>query len=153
MTGHAAGCSVTVRCRVEWIDTDASGHYHHSTVIRWVESAEAELFRRSGHSHMYGSMPRVHYEADFHSRVWFGDEVDLLLTVDHVGRSSLTMSFAVLAGATIVASGKLVQVNAIGDDGSAAPWSDEVRDALEGMIPAATEQTSGTSPADVLYNP
>ena len=37
---HAA---VLVQRRVEWPDTDAAGHYHHSTVVRWVEAAEAVL--------------------------------------------------------------------------------------------------------------
>src|SRR5690349_11595179 len=93
-------CSVAVPCRVEWIDTDASGQYHHGTVIRWVESAEAEIFRRIGHIELYGRLPRVHYEADYHARVWFGDEVELRLTVDRVGRSSLSMSFRAVSGDT-----------------------------------------------------
>jgi acyl-CoA thioesterase FadM len=132
----SARCSVAVPCRVEWLDTDASGHYHHGTVIRWVESAEAELFRRIGCADIFGRIPRVHYEADYHSRVWFGDEVELRLTVDRVGRSSLSMSFTALSGDTVVASGKLIQVNAGEDDGRAAPWSEDVRRSLETMIPA-----------------
>lgn len=127
-------CSIVVRCRVEWVDTDASGHYHHSTVIRWVETAESEIFRRIGRAAMYGRIPRVHYEADYHSRVWFGDEVDLRLTIDRVGQSSLKMSFAAMAGETRVASGRLVQVN-LGADGRAEPWEDDVRSALEALVP------------------
>lgn len=127
--------SVAVSCRVEWIDTDASGHYHHSTVIRWVETAEAELFRRIGHAGMFANIPRVHYEADYLARVWFGDEIELRLTIDRVGRTSLVMSFSAVCGETVVASGHLVQVNAAGD-GRTEPWPDEVRTALEAMAPA-----------------
>ena len=37
----------SVERTVEWVDTDASGHQHNSAVMRWVESAEAELFLRT----------------------------------------------------------------------------------------------------------
>jgi len=34
---------VVIERRVEWPDTDADGHQHHSVVMRWVEEAEAAL--------------------------------------------------------------------------------------------------------------
>lgn len=43
-----APASVVVRREVEWRDTDAAGHYHHSAVIHWVEAAEAALQQRLG---------------------------------------------------------------------------------------------------------
>jgi acyl-CoA thioester hydrolase len=139
-------------CRVEWVDTDASGHYHHGTLIRWVESAEAEMFRRIGRPDLYGSIPRVHYEADYHARVWFGDEVELRLTIDRVGRSSLAMSFSALSGETIVATGKLVQVNA-GADGHADPWADDVRAALEALVPGAGSSAPSTNGVPEVRTP
>lgn len=124
-----------VHCRVEWLDTDASGHYHHSTVIRWVEAAEAELFRRLGIDALYGNFPRVHYEANYLSRVWFGDEIDLELTVDKVGTSSLRMSFlATAAGQRQVARGRVVMVNAPGENGRAEPWPAHVKETLTGVL-------------------
>jgi acyl-CoA thioester hydrolase len=134
------------------MDTDASGHYHHGTVIRWVESAEAELFRRIGRADMYGRIPRVHYEADYHSRVWFGDEIDLLLTVDKVGRSSLSMSFTALSGETLVATGSLVQVNA-DDDGRAVPWTSQVRAALGGLAPPSRPVVASIQGVDGASGP
>lgn len=135
-------CSVSVSCRVEWVDTDASGHYHHGTVIRWVEAAEAEMFRQIGRIDLYGNNPRVRYEVDYRSRVWFGDEVELRLTVDRVGRSSLTMHFVALAAGVEVASGHVVEVNAAGEDGRAAPWPEDLRALLEGQAPAAVANAS-----------
>jgi len=49
--------SVVVDRRVEWQDTDAAGHYHHSTVIRWVEAAEAVLAWTGATTGSCGSEP------------------------------------------------------------------------------------------------
>ncbi len=40
--------SVVIERRVEWPDTDAAGHQHHSVVMRWVEEAEAALLEPLG---------------------------------------------------------------------------------------------------------
>ncbi len=40
--------STTLQRRVQWIDTDAAGIWHHSNVVRWAEEAEAELHRQLG---------------------------------------------------------------------------------------------------------
>ena len=37
--------AIRVERTVEWPDTDAAGHYHHSSVIRWVEAAETVAAR------------------------------------------------------------------------------------------------------------
>lgn len=135
---------ITIRCRVEWVDTDASGHYHHGTVCRWVETAEAEMLRRIGIRHWFGETPRVHYEADYLGRAWFGDEIDLHLAVDYLGSSSLRMSFEALrVDQRPVARGQVVIVNAPADDGArAAPWPQHIRDAfghLDGNREAAAQ--------------
>ncbi|WP_447645311.1 hypothetical protein [Nocardioides zeae] len=42
---------------MEWIDTDAAGIYHNSTVVRWVEAAEAALMRARGLSGYFPAAP------------------------------------------------------------------------------------------------
>src|SRR5213595_194769 len=45
MTDRPRPCPhASIDRNVEWVETDASGHQHNSSVMRWVESAEAELF-------------------------------------------------------------------------------------------------------------
>ena len=39
---------IRIRRRVEWMDTDAAGIYHWSTVIRFAEAAEMELHTALG---------------------------------------------------------------------------------------------------------
>jgi acyl-CoA thioester hydrolase len=83
------------RSRVEWSDTDASGHYHNAAIGRFVEAAEAALVRERGVVGYFGAAPRVRYEADFASPLWFGQEVTTVLVVERIGTSSMTFGFEV----------------------------------------------------------
>ncbi|HJQ04647.1 MAG TPA: hotdog domain-containing protein [Nocardioides sp.] len=83
------------RTRVEWIDTDASGIYHNSTVTRFVEAAEAALMRERGLPGYFSSAPRVRYEADFLAPLFFGQEVVAEVTLVRIGTSSMTWDFEV----------------------------------------------------------
>ena len=73
--------TIRVERTVEWPDTDAAGHYHHSSVIRWVEAAESELHLALGLPELFGHVPRVHYEVDYLERLWFRDKVVVELRV------------------------------------------------------------------------
>ncbi|MGY5061043.1 acyl-CoA thioesterase, partial [Streptomyces sp. 900105755] len=89
------GVRAVHRCRVEWSDTDASGHYHNTAVARFVEAAEAALVRERGVVGYFGVAPRVRYEVDFTAPLWFQQEVTTVLTVERVGTSSMTFGFEV----------------------------------------------------------
>jgi acyl-CoA thioester hydrolase len=125
---------------VDWCDTDAAGHYHHSSVIRWVEAAEDELHTSLGLPGLFGVVPRVRYEVDYLDRLWFRDEVVTSLWVEHVGTSSLIYGFEVVGPRGPAARGRMVCVNVGSRSGPgpeegqgpppAAPWPDEVRAAL-----------------------
>lgn len=125
------------RTRIEWIDTDAAGIYHNSTVVRFVEAAEASLMRERGLADYFASAPRVRYEVDFLAPLYFGQEVTTTVTLAEVGTSSFTWEFEVTGepdddrAAVTAARGRFVTVNmgvgqvAEGDDAgarSARPW-------------------------------
>jgi acyl-CoA thioester hydrolase len=123
--------AIELRSRVEWIDTDAAGIYHNSTVLRYVEAAEAELMRRSGITGYFPVAPRVRFEVDFEAPLFFGQEVTVALAVARVGNSSLTFDFDVwgeeFEGAARVraATGSYVTVHVPDGRGQAvrsAPW-------------------------------
>lgn len=124
---HAA---VLVQRRVEWPDTDAAGHYHHSTVVRWVEAAEAVLYERLGLSELFGRIPRVRYEVEYAARLWFGDIVDIVLGVAELGRTSITYAFEVRLDDQVVAAGRMVAVSSDPANGGTEPWTDQVRKAF-----------------------
>lgn len=121
---------VTIERRVEWHDTDAAGHHHHSVILRWVESAEAELLRQCGIAWLFGSTPRVRHEINYRSRLWFGETAHTRVRVAEIGRSSLRFAFEVRGPSGPVADGSLVIVHAAPDSPSAQPWPYEVRTAL-----------------------
>ncbi|MEV7728841.1 thioesterase family protein [Streptomyces sp. NPDC087917] len=137
--------SVVVERRVEWPDTDAAGHYHHSTVVRWVEAAEAVLLRRLGLSHLFGSTPRVRFEADYRARLWFGEAVRTELRVTKVGNSSLHYAFTVHGeeGAE-AATGLMVIAHSAARSTGATPWPAEVREVLTKAGPQAPELFDNT---------
>ncbi|WP_406210727.1 acyl-CoA thioesterase [Kitasatospora sp. NBC_01560] len=134
-----APASVAVERRVEWSDTDAAGHYHFSAVQRWAEAAEAELLRRLGLADLFGRIPRVHFEADYRERLWFGDVVRTELRVDRVGGSSLHYAFEVHGPHGLAASGRMSVVHAAPHAEGAAPWPAPVRRALAEAGPQRSE--------------
>ncbi|MCX4524239.1 MULTISPECIES: thioesterase family protein [unclassified Streptomyces] len=142
--------SVVVERRVEWPDTDAAGHYHHSTVVRWVEAAEAVLLRRLGLSHLFGSTPRVHFEADYRARLWFGEAVRTELRVTKVGASSLHYAFTVLGEeGGQAATGRMVIAHSAARATGSTPWPADVREVLTKAGPQAPElitRTTGGTP-------
>ncbi|MFP3986258.1 thioesterase family protein [Streptomyces sp. E11-3] len=146
--GHATGTpglaqqlpSIVIERRVEWPDTDAAGHYHHSTVVRWAEAAEAALLRRLGLAHLFGSTPRVRFEADYRARLWFGERVRTELRVTRVGTSSLHYAFTVHGeGEAAAAVGRMVVVHSAARATGSTPWPDGVRDVLTQAGPQPPE--------------
>ncbi|WP_347108934.1 thioesterase family protein [Paenarthrobacter sp. S56] len=81
---------------VEWVDTDASGHQHNSAILRWVEAAEAELFRALDLPDYFPSAPRVQQVINYKAKLWFGQRITATVKVQRLGRTSLTLAFEVL---------------------------------------------------------
>ncbi|MER6532089.1 thioesterase family protein [Streptomyces sp. NPDC001508] len=130
-TPHGAHkADVEMQRRVEWHDTDAAGHHHGTAIIRWVESAEAELFRSRGLGHLYGRMPRVRHEVDYLSRLFFDQCITVRLFLERLGNTSLAYRFEVHGPDGPAARGRVVAVHCDAETGSASPLPDEVRTAL-----------------------
>ena len=130
---EAAGspACITVQRRIEWADTDASGHYHNTAAFRFIEHAETALLDRLGFVHeIYGRHPRVHIEADFLLPLRFRDLVDIELTVDDVGRTSVAYSFEMKSGDQVAVRGSAVAVLLSEPGGRPVPWPDEYRQRL-----------------------
>jgi acyl-CoA thioester hydrolase len=123
---------VTIERLVEWPDTDAAGHYHHSTLVRWVEAAEADLLDQLGVVQLFGVIPRVRYEVDYTARLWFRDRVAVQLWVADVGRASIRYEFVVRRGDEVAAAGAMTAVRIDPAEGKPAAWPDDVRAVLAG---------------------
>jgi YbgC/YbaW family acyl-CoA thioester hydrolase len=104
------------RMRVTWADTDASGRIHHTAAFRWAENAEHALLRQLGLDEL-GDFPRRHVEATYHLPLRFGDEFDLILRAEKVGRTSITYGWQAVRDGELCAEGRSVTVH-VGPDGS-----------------------------------
>lgn len=135
----AAPASLTIQRRIEWSDTDASGHWHNTTAFRMVEWAETALLERLGLlDDVYAHLPRVHVEADFHRSLEFRDLVDATITITDVGTSSLTYAFTIDRAGERCVTMTVVTV-LLDAEGRKRPWPDGHRRALTGAGPQAPE--------------
>ncbi|MEU5764101.1 thioesterase family protein [Nocardia sp. NPDC047648] len=130
---------IVLQRRVDWQDTDAAGHYHHSTVIRWVEAAEAELLHSIGERNLFGRIPRVNYRVDYLARLWFGDTASIALSIDTVGTTSMTYHFEITripasrsTPPELAARGTLTIVHA--PEGRSHPWPSHLATALRALV-------------------
>jgi acyl-CoA thioester hydrolase len=122
-----APASIVVRKRVEWADTDASGWYHNTVVLHWIEQAENELLGRLGLlAEVTGFIPRVHIDVDYRKVLRFRDEVDVELTVHEMGETSVMYRFEVRHEGGLAAEGSFTMVR-VTPDGKKRPWSEEHR--------------------------
>jgi acyl-CoA thioesterase FadM len=124
---------VTVRRRIEWMDTDAAGIYHWTTVFRLAEAAEAALHTALGIADFtFGATPRVAVQATFARPLRFNDPVEVDLVVTRVGRTSVEYRVAVSAQEGAVAEGTVKSCLIDRATGRATPWPDDVRAKLSG---------------------
>jgi len=112
--------ALLTRRRVEFRDTDAAGIVHFSAFFFWMESAEHELLRAADVrvvDHESGpveaSWPRVAAACDYTRAVRFGDELDIAVSVDEIGRTSVTYGFRFSHDGVEVAKGRIVAVRCL----------------------------------------
>lgn len=118
------------------MDTDASGRYHNTAVVRFVEGAEAALMRERGVNGIAAVTPRARYEVGFRSPLWFGQEVTVNLVLERIGTSSMTFRFEVW-GEELAASGRYVTVHVPKPGLVSAPWPPEWVAALRHENPSS----------------
>jgi acyl-CoA thioesterase FadM len=131
--------SIVVQRRIEWPDTDASGRWHNTAGFRLIEVAETALLERLGILHdVYGRLPRARIAADFRRGLGFRDLVDCSLTVERVGRSSITYAFEMRHEGDVCMSAEVVAV-LLDDAGAPEQWPEDYRSLLMGAGPQPPE--------------
>ena len=124
------GASISIHRRLDWVDTDAAGYWHHSTFWTYAEAGEAELMRALGLTELtFGFTPRRSLLAEFFRPVYFDDEVTIDFSVEAVGRTSATYRIVLTVGDDEVAAGAMTVV-LTDADGRPTPWPDDARAAL-----------------------
>lgn len=144
-----AVASAVYSTRVDWMDTDAAGHHHNTSIIRFVEAAEATFMRERGLLEYFGAAPRVRFEVDFTSALWFDQEVTTTLELERIGDSSLTFRFEVWGEQheqnprRLAARGRYVTVHVPRGTRRSAPWPEEWRRRLTTRTDKITDMGAG----------
>jgi 2-aminobenzoate-CoA ligase len=132
--------SITIQRRIEWSDTDASGYWHNVAAFAMIEWAETALLDRLGIvEEVYGRLPRVHISADFKGRLSHRDLIEISLSVDEVGRSSMTYKVEITHENSPVAEARCTVV-LVDDRGKPASWDAAHRDLLLSGGPQPAER-------------
>ncbi|MEW1821931.1 thioesterase family protein [Arthrobacter sp. NPDC080031] len=140
-TEPPSGMQASIDRTVEWVDTDASGHQHNSAIMRWVEAAEAELFRNLALPEYFPSAPRVQQVVNYTAKLWFGQRVTATVKIQKVGRTSMTLAFEVYGHAHpnspggLAAHGTLTTAHVPAGSASAQPWPERIRQAAGVAVP------------------
>jgi acyl-CoA thioester hydrolase len=117
--------------RVAWGDTDASGAWTFLAVLQYVEEAEIEMLREASVlAELYGSLPRTYVEARYARPAHFDDEVEVRLSLDRIGNSSLNYVFEVILDDAVAAEGRLGAAF-IDKSGNSTALPEDVRARLE----------------------
>jgi acyl-CoA thioester hydrolase len=102
--------------RVEFRDTDAAGIVHFSAFFVYMEQAEHELLRSLGLSVVAHDdegeigWPRIAATCEFLSPARFEELLDVQVTVDRLGRKSITYAFSFTRDGTAIACGSMTSV-------------------------------------------
>jgi YbgC/YbaW family acyl-CoA thioester hydrolase len=106
----------TTRRRVEFVDTDMAGIVHFSNFFRFMEAAEQEFLRSLGFGVSFTwegealGFPRVSATCDYLRPARFEDVLDVHVSVEKVGRKSVTYRFDFLLHGEAVARGRVSAV-------------------------------------------
>ena len=102
--------------RIEFADTDMAGIVHFANFFRFMEAAEVEFLRSRGLSVVMQwegrkiSFPRVAASCAYLRPIHFEDMVDIVVSLQRLGRKSVTYAFEFLLGEEVVARGEISSV-------------------------------------------
>ncbi|MBM4072769.1 MAG: acyl-CoA thioesterase [Planctomycetes bacterium] len=102
--------------RIEFCDTDMAGIVHFANFFRFMESAEVEFLRARGVSVKLDwegqtiGFPRVSARCDYLKPARFEDLLDVLVSIDSIGRKSVTYRFEFLLRNEVIARGQVTSV-------------------------------------------
>ncbi len=117
--------------RVAFSDTDAAGVVHFSRILCYVEEAEHALLGSLNIPLLdHGGWPRVDVQCSYTAPISPESDVNVCISPDQIGRSSIVWKFDVSSGGKLCASGmvKTVRVNTDGEPVALdQAWRDQLK--------------------------
>ena len=126
---------------VTWVETDAGGLIHNTSALRWAEATEHAFYRAAVPELPVDRLPRRRIEATYHRPLKFRDRYQVTLSVEKLGRTSVTWFWTITSGGALCVEGGHVVVH-LDADGTPTPWPQYLRDAV-----ARLENTASHTPA------
>ncbi|HEY2787276.1 MAG TPA: thioesterase family protein [Fimbriiglobus sp.] len=106
----------TTTRRVEFGDTDMAGIMHFANFFRFMESAETDFLRARGltvawtENGIKHGFPRVSAACDYQAPARFGDVLTVAVSVEKVGKKSVSYRFEFSRDGTPLATGRITSV-------------------------------------------
>ena len=120
----------TYKRSVHFADTDAAGVVHFSRILCYAEEAEHDLLRSLGIPLLGdGGWPRVHVHCDYLLAVEYGETLDIVISPENIGGSSIAWSFFISREGVRVAQGSMKTVR-VDKEGKPVDIGDAWRRAL-----------------------
>jgi acyl-CoA thioester hydrolase len=125
------------RLRVRYNECDAQGHVFNANYFVYFDVALTELWRKALGSYealTADGLDLVVAEtgARFHAPAHFDDELEITLTVERLGNTSMVSAIGILRGGDVLVEGRIVHIFVRADRlGEKTPIPDHVRRILQ----------------------
>jgi acyl-CoA thioester hydrolase len=126
------------RLSVRFRDCDSMGHVNHAVYFTYLEQCRLTFWREvTGTPSPHTRVIIAHAECDYVAPAHFGDELEVGLTVEKIGRSSFTLRYAIseMKSGRAIANGQTVLVSYDYAASAVVPLPDATRALLEGLQP------------------
>ena len=122
------------RLPVRFRDCDAMGHVNHAVYFTYFEQCRLTFWRElTGTPLPHARVIIARAECDYIAPAHFGDELEIGVNVDAIGRASFTLSYGIakVGGGSSIARGKTVMVSYDYAAGTSMPLPESARELLE----------------------
>jgi YbgC/YbaW family acyl-CoA thioester hydrolase len=110
---------------------------HFSKILTYPERAEHDFLRKQGldvFDRSKGGWPRVKVSCEYKRPLVFEEKIEVLLSLDHIGGTSLVWKFEIVkADGELAARGEMVTVK-VGGSGEVTGITEVERNLLEGGV-------------------
>jgi acyl-CoA thioester hydrolase len=133
-----AGWAYRHRVSVRFRDCDAMGHVNHAVYFTYLEQCRLTFWRElTGWPSPHARVILARAECDYRAPAHFGDELEVRLNVEEIGRSSFVLVYEIAdtKDDRLIATGKTVMVSYDYDAAKSVPLPAETRALLEGVRP------------------
>lgn len=135
------------RLRVRWAEVDSQGIVFNAHYLTYFDVAATEYWRSIGWAYPAEFLARgvdtfaVKSTVEYHAPATFDDEIDVLVRIARLGRTSMRVSLEIHREETHLVTGELVYVTASPTNRKPMPIPDGMREAIRRFERKAPEES------------